>query len=118
TVRVSKALTLQGSGVAELRGSDIWTDWVASSTGWLSNMRIPALPGSGQCRPGINTCLQPEQVFVDGVGQVHASSAPRIGQFGITQDRRIILGSDPAGHTVEVSTRARWLDVTASNVTV
>jgi hypothetical protein len=36
SVTVTKPLTLNGQGLSEIRGSDVWTNWTKKSTGWVS----------------------------------------------------------------------------------
>jgi parallel beta-helix repeat protein len=65
-------------------------------------------------------CALVEQVFVDGVAQYQRpnGSTPGPGQFAMDSARHVVLGSSPSGHAVEVSTRALWMLVRASDVTV
>jgi hypothetical protein len=62
------------------------------------------------CNSGTNErCKLPEQVFIDGQALTQVRSAPAPGQFAIDAQRRVILGEDPAGRLVEVTTREYWL---------
>jgi len=120
-VSVTKPLTLLGSPGAEIRGSDVWTAWTASGSGWTSTLAVPVLynPGS-TCASGTSRCAWPEQVFLDGQPQlqVATTATPAAGQFRLDGSRHVVLGSSPAGHTVEVSVRENWLWIGASDVTV
>jgi parallel beta-helix repeat protein len=120
-VTISKPLTLVAQPGAEIRGSDVWTGWTQSGSTWLSTGSVPSFynPG-GTCAPGTSRCLWPEQAFLDGTAliQVSTTSTPAAGQFKIDGSRRIVLGQNPAGHTVEVSTRQGWLWVASSDVTI
>ena len=118
TVTVRHPVVLLGTAGTEIRGSDVWTAWQPAGQGWSSTKSVPALTSAGTCRPGSDRCHQPEQVFVDGVAQDRVNADPGPGEFDLSADRHVLLGSDPAGHLVEVSTRDRWLQVSASGVTV
>jgi hypothetical protein len=65
-------------------------------------------------------CALPEQVFFDGVAQYQKAngSTPGPGQFAMDSSRHVVLGSSPAGHVVEVSTRWYWMRIWASDVTM
>jgi hypothetical protein len=128
TVTISKPMTLVGGPGAELRGSDVWTEWWSAGNGlWLSRNSVPSLPEVSRdpnaCAPNTsNRCLWPEQVFVDGVAlePLPAGSRPGTGQFALVGggDRRVLLGQNPHGHAVEVTTRARWIVTAADGVTI
>ena len=122
---IAKALTLQGGADTPLLGSDIWRGWVQEVTTWLSILTVPALPWTDNAAVDLIGAPQagwPEQVFVDGAElvQLAAGSMPGPGQFALVAagDRRIRLGSDPTGKTVEVTTRTEVLKVTAATVTI
>ena len=119
-VAITKSLTLVASPGAEIRGSDIWTGWTASGASWVSSKSVPSLYNPlGSCESG-NRCHWPEQVFIDGQPQVQVATTatPATGEFRLDGSRRIVLGTNPAGRTVEVSVRQKWLWVGASDVTV
>jgi hypothetical protein len=114
TVTIPKSLTLVGQAGAEIRGSDVWSAWSATGSTWVSQKSVPPLPtvsdDPNACDPGTNNrCLWPEQVYVDGqaLSQVAAGTPPSAGQFGLVSasDRRVVIGSNPSGHVVEVTTR-------------
>ncbi len=114
-VSIDRPLTLQADG-AEIRGSDVWSDWQAAGVGWQSAATVPAFQGGGVCREP--RCAWPEQVFLDGLPLLQVAADPRPGQFSIDGDRRVRLADDPAGRTVEVTVRERWLTVRAADVTI
>jgi len=120
-VSVTKPLTLVATPGAEIRGSDVWTGWTGSGTTWTSSATVPVLYNPGaECSPGTSRCAWPEQVFLDGAPllQVATTATPGTGQFRLDGSRHVVLGSSPAGRTVEVSVRQKWLWVGASDVTV
>lgn len=76
------------------------------------------MPTNGNCVAA--RCAWPEQVFIDGVAQTQVSSgaSPGAGQFKLDGSRRVVLGSSPAGRTVEVTVRRSWLTIKADDVTI
>ncbi len=126
TVTISKRLTIVGQPGSEIRGSDLWTSWQQSGSAWVSTQAVPNLPFGANPYNSVVTDPRagwPEQVFVDGVeqDQIDGSGTPQPGQFKLADrgsDRRVVLGTNPAGHSVEVTTRAAWMVVKASDITV
>ncbi len=121
TVRITKPLTLDGHGQAEIRGSDVWTNWSRRGNSWVQGP-VPAMPTDGdpshcQANTG-NRCLHAEQVFVDGKPLAWAASDPKAGQFALDGSRNVVLADDPTGHMVEVTTRQKWVDVRSDHVTL
>ena len=114
-VTIRKPITLDGPG-AEILGSDVWRDWSGDGETWLSGSTVPELYSGGECAEP--RCAWPEQVFVDDQPLLQVSSDPGPGQFALTPDRRVILGDDPTGETVEVSVRQTWIDIQAPDVTI
>jgi hypothetical protein len=129
-VTIDKPLTLDGGGKAEIRGSDVWSNWRASGTTWVSDLSVPALPyinDPGRCwnngKPsasGNPSCLWPEQVFVDGTPytQVAPGTTPKAREFALDGSRHVLLTDNPNGHQVEVSTRNQWVITRAAGVTI
>ncbi len=70
---------------------------------------LPRFTAYGTCDDGTSRCLWPEQVFFDGEPLLQVASDPDSGQFAVDSDRNVVLADDPAGHTVEVSTRRQWV---------
>jgi nitrous oxidase accessory protein NosD len=121
-VTINKPLTLKGGPGTEIRGSDVWTGWTNSGSYWVSKGSLPVFPaGDVFCNPReINTsrCKWPEQVFFDENPLLQVASNPQSGQFALNANRQVILADDPMGHTVEVSTRARWVQGASGDVTI
>ena len=132
-ISLSKDLDITGGDGVELRGSDVWTGFSASSSGgnWVSANVVPALSqGTTPCNSGVPDCSRPELVFVDGVyqEQVATGADPGPGQFALDSSRHVVLGSDPSGKQVEVGTRpmvfrflstssgSQWIDFDVSQV--
>ena len=109
---ISKALTVRGP--ATIKGSDVWAGWI----GTVSQATVPSLPTNGNCTAA--RCAWPEQVFIDGVPQLQVGSAetPAAGEFKLDSGRHVVLGSSPAGKTVEVTIRRTWITVSADDVTI
>jgi hypothetical protein len=121
-VTINKPLTLQGGPGTEIRGSDVWTGWTKSGSYWVSKGTLPVFPaGNVFCNPDeINTsrCKWPEQVFFDDNPLLQVASNPQSGQFALNANRQVLLADDPTGHTVEVTTRTRWVQGASGDVTI
>jgi parallel beta-helix repeat protein len=123
SVTVNKALTIDGGGQASVRGSDVWSGFSSSGGNWVSSQSVPTLHTETRnicLSTSDQRCKLPEQVFIDGAPQYQLAtgSDPGPGQFALNGSRQIVLGSDPAGKMVEVTTRTGWLETGASGVTV
>jgi parallel beta-helix repeat protein len=124
TISINKPLTLKGGPGAEIRGSDVWPSSDFTSTGGIykSSKVVPPLAAdtTALCEGSSDRCHHPEQVYLDGVAlkQVAATSTPARGEFKIDSNRHVYLADDPAGRTVEVTTRNMWIKGTGNGVTV
>jgi hypothetical protein len=127
TVVLRRPLTLDGQGRAEIRGSDVWTDWTGDGSTWLSTQDVPSLGDEhlrlqdGRCsQPYAPACVYREAVFIDGAGLAMAApgTTPAHGQFALNDQRQVLLGDDPTGHVVEVVTRGAWVRTASSGVTI
>ncbi len=133
TVHVGKPLTLVAEPGAEIRGSDIWNDFVAWPPGangaqrWASVKTLaPEVIGdniifSGRCdSDSVAPCPGTEQVFVEGrpLARIGAPGAVGPGRFAVDAEGHIILGEDPSRAPVEVSVRRFWMTIQANDVTV
>jgi hypothetical protein len=107
-VIIHKPITLDARPGAEIRGSDVWTGWKRSGSYWLEGP-LPTFTAHGMCSGGEHRCLWPEQVFFDGEPLEQVASDPASGQFAVEVNRDVVLADDPAGHTVEVTTRTGWI---------
>lgn len=115
SIAIDRPITLLGSG-AEIRGSDVWTDWALLNGRWVSAGSVPELRGDGTCAQA--RCAWPEQAFIDGLPLLQVAASPGPGQFAIDADRHVILGDDPSTRMVEVTTRPSWMTITAPDVTI
>jgi hypothetical protein len=103
TVTIAEPLTVIGQVGAEIRGSDVWSDWSQVDDLWVSRRSVPALPtvtaDPHACDAGGDACLWPEQVFVDGqaLSPVRFESRPGAGQFGLDGRRRVVIAKTRRG---------------------
>jgi parallel beta-helix repeat protein len=121
TVTITKPLTLVGREGTEIRGSDVWANWTRREGYWVQGplLVLATWQDTSRCRAGTsNRCLKPEQVFFDGGLLMRVNADPKPGQFAVDGNRYIVLADNPTGHTVEVTTRARWIVGQAENVTI
>jgi parallel beta-helix repeat protein len=122
TVKISKPLVLAGQPGAEIRGSDVWSNWTSSGSYWRSTGPVAPLPvfnEPSRCADATNSrCMHPEQVFLDGKPLAWVTDHPTAGQFALDSQRYVLLADNPAGHTVEVTTRARWVVTASDHVTI
>jgi parallel beta-helix repeat protein len=119
-VVLSKPITLDGQGQAEIRGSDVWSSWSQSGSTWISANMLPPFSNGAEVICDNPRCNWPEQAFFDGtpLTQVAVGVTPTSGQFSLNSGRQIILADNPAGHVIEVSTRTMWIDTESDNVTI
>jgi parallel beta-helix repeat protein len=117
TITIDRPLTLRGEAGAAIRGSDPWTSWTQSGTVWRSEEVVPVFERNGFCADG-DECLDPEQVFRDGVPLKRAVGTPGPDTFGLDAGRHVLLGVDPHRHLIEVTTRTTWVLIDAPDVTV
>jgi poly(beta-D-mannuronate) C5 epimerase len=99
-----------------VKGSDVLTSWTAQGSVWLANgWTTPFCQdcyAPGAIDPAYPLAGKPEQVFVDGtpLTQVGSLAAVGAGSFYVDPaDKRLYVGTNPAGRTVEVSNRWRAL---------
>ena len=114
-VTISKPITLDGGGQAEIRGSDVWaaSRFAALNNGTWKATNYPNLPAivDAKCEPNTGRCKWPEQVYYDGqpLMQVAPSVTPQGMQFAVNSDHDLIVGADPSGQLVEVTVRDGWV---------
>lgn len=92
---------------AVLSGAVVLESFVATDGVWATtSQRGPAAP-AGECRPTTPLCGHPEELFVDGqpVARVLDRSEVGPGSWMLDGEREeVVLGDDPAGRLVELST--------------
>ncbi|MEU4287709.1 right-handed parallel beta-helix repeat-containing protein [Kribbella sp. NPDC026596] len=123
TIRPKANQVLASADRAVLTGSIPLTDWTASRAFWVARGALPAAYGmSGQCEDNkANICYLREQVFLDGahLTRVASASAVKAGTFYADYAANAIyLGSNPAGHAVEMSKTATAIESGATGVVV
>lgn len=102
TVTIDKPLTLKADSGAEIRGSDVWTNWQKNGVYWVKGT-VPSFPPdpdmatNGRCKSGTSRCLWPEQVFFDGKPLLQVASNPQSGQFAVDGSRRVMRTVTPTG---------------------
>src|SRR5215213_2285550 len=92
TVTVNKPLTIDGQGVASLRGSDVWSGFSQVGGNYVSSNTVPTFPIETRNICGASSdqrCKLPEQVYVDGVPQYQLAGGadPSVGQFALDGSR-------------------------------
>ena len=120
TAVIEKPLTLVGEPGAEVRGSDRWdSGWVQRGEHWY-HPNAPIFDATGEwCREGSNgRCNWPNQVFRDSIPLAQVSGLPTSGEFGLTEDREIVIADDPEAAAMEVTARTAWLITRADGVTI
>jgi parallel beta-helix repeat protein len=115
TVTLNKPVALIAQPGAEIRGSDVWSDWSRRDGLWVHG-GLPPLGGGGECLEG-RDCQPPYQVFLDGTALERVGGRPSAGQFAV-RGSEVRLADDPTGRTVEVSTRGRWITGRADDVRI
>lgn len=119
-VIVDKPLTLRAGPGAEIRGSDVWENWEMVGGSWRSYKTYPKLSVQDRwrCEEGTDRCHRPEQVYIGGEELALTEGEPKVGEFALDEQRRILLADDPRGKAVEVTVRNRWVAGASSDVTI
>jgi parallel beta-helix repeat protein len=116
---VDRPMSIVGSRDTEITGLDVWSVWSASNGAWVSAQAASTVRGGGECRSTAGECHTRVEVFIDRTPlSLSTANVPEVGSFSVRPDGRIAIGADPAGHVVEVTARARWLDVQAADVSI
>lgn len=123
-VTVPRAMTITGQASSlyarpVVKGSDVVTGW--SGTGPWTKAGLTVFTDSGSSCQGSaeNRCNKAEQVFYDGtpMKQRPDGTTPSAMQFS-KSGSTYTIGSDPSGHTVEVTSRQHWFVIQADGVTI
>ena len=123
TIRPKANMTIASDDRAVLTGSVPLSGWSKSGAQWVTRGALPAAYGkSGACEDDkANICYLREQVFVDGdhLTRVASQSSVKAGTFYADYSANAIyLGSDPAGHSVEMSRTSTAIESNQPGVTV
>jgi parallel beta-helix repeat protein len=121
TIRPKANTTLASAERAVLTGSVPLTGWTRSGATWVVRGALPPAYGrSGQCEDDkADICHLREQVFVDGkhLTRVAGLAAVEPGTFYADYAANAIyLGSNPAGHAVEMSQTRTAIESGATGV--
>ena len=109
-----------GNG-ASLNGSWLLTDFYRYGRLWAIGGQTQHGRVVGSCQSDRPKCAYPEDLFFDDLPLPQAASIEETqpGQwFFDYPGQTVYLGSDPAGHKVEIGTRAYAFSGSASNVTI
>ncbi|MDH5293215.1 MAG: hypothetical protein OEW91_05995, partial [Acidimicrobiia bacterium] len=124
-IEVRAGMTFLGDEGAVLRGSVLIEGFVPEGDGWAAPAPVqPATepeqgPEWGWCDDDRPACVFPEQVFMDDTTLLRVTSAAELGPGRWYLDgTRVVVGDDPAGRDVEISSLpyAFWGD--ADGITV
>ena len=123
TIRPKANQVLASAQRAVLTGSVPLTEWARSGSVWVVRGALPSAYGkSGECEDNkANICYLREQLFLDGthLTRVASLAAVKAGTFYADYAANAIyLGSNPAGHQVEMSKTATAIESGASGVAV
>ena len=108
----SKALTIQPypNEAVIVRGSNIVTGFVQSGTTWVLKNWTYQFPRQNARAVDAQHPLAnaPDQVFVDGAPLTQVAKAAQVGAKSFFVDytaHQLVIGINPAGHTIEASTK-------------
>jgi hypothetical protein len=133
TYRIASALsprqgqTLHGEAGAVLNGAVVVTGFAPSGATWVKTGAVFASAGSeANAEPWCedtttHSCSYDEWVFLDGAPLARAPSRDALTQGSFFADygaKALYLGSDPAGHTVELESARAAIRIAASEVIV
>ncbi|WP_344150458.1 right-handed parallel beta-helix repeat-containing protein [Kribbella yunnanensis] len=123
TIRPKANQVLASADRAVLTGSVPLTGWTADGDRWVVRGVLPAAYGkSGQCEDNkANICHLREQVFVDGAHLTRVASLASVAPGTFYADYAadaVYIGSNPTGHSVEMSKTATAIESGATGVVV
>ncbi|TDO43321.1 parallel beta-helix repeat protein [Kribbella sp. VKM Ac-2527] len=123
TIRPKANQTIASAKRAVLTGSTPLTSWSKSGAAWVTRGALPPAYGkAGQCEDNTaNICSLREQLFLDGdhLTRVASLGAVKAGTFYADYAAdAIYLGSNPSGHSVEMSKTATAIASNQPGVTV
>jgi parallel beta-helix repeat protein len=113
--------TFTGQNGTILSGARVLTGWTQSGSTWTVGGQTQNQDFYGQCDDTHPLCVQPEDLFIDGVliAPVATAGAVVAGTWFFDHSASTItIGVDPAGHAVETSVTPKAFDGLADNVTV
>ncbi|WP_405057730.1 right-handed parallel beta-helix repeat-containing protein [Kribbella sp. NBC_01505] len=123
TIRPKANQVLASADRAVLTGSVPLTGWTRDGDHWVTRGALPTAYGkSGQCEDNVaDICHLREQVFVDGTHLTRVSKLASVAPGTFYADYAadaVYIGSNPAGHAVEMSKTATAIESGATGVVV
>ncbi|MDN3497246.1 right-handed parallel beta-helix repeat-containing protein [Planococcus sp. APC 4015] len=129
SIPYNKAITVQAYPKESVwfDGSVPVSSWSASGSTWVSSNWTAQFPNDmgGQAsrfvQPSAPMANHPDQVFVNDVSQRQVATAAQVvpGTFAVDYtNKRLILGTDPAGKSVRASNLSQAFNVMSSGVTL
>ncbi|MBW2526936.1 MAG: right-handed parallel beta-helix repeat-containing protein [Deltaproteobacteria bacterium] len=104
-----------------MNGSRLLDSWTQQGSTWVASGQDQSGQVHGQCESGWERCEYPEDLYFDDVPLRHVTSAGAVGPgswyFDYDADQ-VIIGDDPAGHTVEIGTTRVAFSPSSPDVTV
>jgi hypothetical protein len=118
--RNNQTILAETPGSVILNGSRLVTP-TAEGPYWVVTGQTQQGQVHGECDSGHPRCAYPEDLFVDDVPQLHVASISAVGPgkwfFDYNADK-VYMGSNPAGHRVEISVYRNAIFSGATGVTV
>lgn len=121
TIRPKFAQAFYGEGRTVLNGSRLLTGFYREAPYWVAQWPGPFGQRHGECTRETPACGLPEALFLDEMPleRVLSKDLVQAGRFYLDRtERRVFLGTDPAGHRLEATANAAAFDGTASSVVI
>ncbi|MFF1823062.1 right-handed parallel beta-helix repeat-containing protein [Kribbella sp. NPDC058245] len=123
TIRPKAGQVLASADRAVLTGSVPLTGWTRDGDRWVVRGALPSTYGkTGQCEDNVaNICHLREQLFVDGAHLTRVSKLASVAPGTFYADYAgdaLYVGSNPTGHSVEMSKTATAIESGATGVVV
>ncbi|MFI5731339.1 right-handed parallel beta-helix repeat-containing protein [Kribbella sp. NPDC051587] len=123
TIRPKAGQVLASADRAVLTGSVPLTGWTRDGDRWVVRGALPSAYGkTGQCEDNVaDICHLREQLFVDGAHLTRVSKLASVAPGTFYADYAadaLYVGSNPAGHSVEMSKTATAIESGATGVVV
>lgn len=117
--------TFTATGAAVLSGAVVVGGFGREGAAWTAASPVEPAAPSGYCRDTTPACSAPEELFMDGrpLQRVPDRGGVAPGRWALVassggRGAAVVLGDDPTGHTVELSTTPVAIGGTARDVTV
>lgn len=120
-VRPKDGMVFAGEPGAVLSGARVLEGWTRSGAVWTVGGQTQQGTAAGVCEDGGQACRWPEDLFWDDVPLRRVASAGEVGPgswyFDYAGDR-VLVGSDPTGHRVEISVIPHAFSGSAAGVVI